>query len=127
MVKSLAGCYKRLLSNLFIVIFILSLGHFIFNLFDVVKVQSIESSDIHALWKISSSDFLLSPSNKTISTQNDTNYLQDLLILYNTNIIDSNSKVISNVTVITSGNKIIEIIDKNSLNKYNFFKKLSQF
>ena len=122
MAKSLAGCYKRLLSNLFIVIFILSLGHFIFDLFDIVKVQSIESSDIHALWKISSSGFLLSPSNKTISTQNDTNDLQDLLILYNTNIIDSNSKVISNVTVITSGNKIIEVIDENSPNKYYFSK-----
>jgi imidazolonepropionase-like amidohydrolase len=122
MVKLLTGHYKKILTKLSIVIIIFSLGHLIFNNFDVVKAQINESSDIPNLMKTSSSEFLYAHSNKTINTQNDTDGLHHVFILYNTNIIDSNSKLIPNVTVITSGNKIIEVFDKNSSNKYTFSK-----
>ncbi|HSA74803.1 MAG TPA: amidohydrolase family protein [Candidatus Nitrosocosmicus sp.] len=118
----MTGHYKKTITKLFIVIIIFSLGHFIFNNFDAVKAQTNESSNIPNLLKTSSSEFLHAQSNNIIYTQNDTNSLQDLFILYNTNIIDGNSKLISNATIITSGNKIIKIIHKNSTDKYDFSK-----
>ena len=54
--------------------------------------------------------------------QNDTNYSHDLVILYNTNILDGDSKLRSNSTIITSGNRILEVIDKDSPDKYYFYK-----
>ena len=122
MLKFLTGHYKKTITKLSIVIIIFTLGHFIFNNFDVVKAQTNESFDIPNLWKTSPSEFLHKHPNKTIYAQDDTKGLRDLFILYNTNIIDSNSKLVSNATIITSGNKIIEVIDKNSTNKYNFSK-----
>jgi hypothetical protein len=120
--KFLTGHYKKTVTKLSIVIIIFTLGHFIFNNFYVVKAQTNESFDVPNLLKMSSSEFLHANSNKTIYAQNDTNYLHDLFILYNTNFIDGNSKLVSNATIITSGNKIIDIIDKNNTNKYNFSK-----
>ena len=45
------------------------------------------------------------------------------MILYNPNIIDGDSTLRSNSTIITSGNRIIEVIDKDSPDKYYFYKK----
>ena len=44
------------------------------------------------------------------------------MILFNTNIIDGNSKLRSNTTIVTSENTIIELIDKDGLNKHYFYK-----
>ena len=118
MLKFLTDHYKKTLTNLSIFIIIFIPGTFIFNNLDVAKAQTNESSDISNLLKTSSSESLHAHPNKTIYTFDDVNGLHDLFILYNTNIIDGNSKLISNATIIIGGNKIIEIMDKNSSNKY---------
>ncbi|CAN5742212.1 hypothetical protein BH23THE1_BH23THE1_28500 [soil metagenome] len=122
MLQFLASRNKKILTNSIIIIIIFSLGYSIFNVFDIVKAQTTESSNTNNLVKASLSELPPPQSNKAISTQNDTNYSHNLLILYNTNIIDGNSKLISNNTIITSGNKIIDVIDKDSSDKYYFYK-----
>ena len=87
-----------------------------------MKAETISSSYADNLLKASLLELPPLQSNKTKSTQNDTNYLHNLLILYNANIIDGNSKLRSNSTIIISGNRIIEVIDKDSPNKYYFYK-----
>ena len=87
-----------------------------------MKAETIRSSTTNNLLKVSSLELPPLQSNKTKFTQNDTNYSHNLLILYNTNIIDGNSKLRSNTTIITSGNRIIELIDKDGLNKHYFYK-----
>lgn len=122
MLEFLASRNKKILTNSIIIIIIFSLGYSIFNVFDIVKAQTTESSNTNNLVKASLLELPPPQSNKTISTQNDTDYSHNLLILYNTNIIDGNSKLISNNTIITSGNKIIDVIDKDSSDKYYFYK-----
>lgn len=117
------GCYKRLSANFFTIIIVFSIGHFNFNIFEIVKAQEIESFDTLTVEKKSSSDFLLSHPNKIISSHNNnTKETHEIMILYNTNIINGNFKIISNVTIITCGNNIIDIVNSISLYKYEFLK-----
>ncbi len=123
MLKFVTSLDKKKLTNSITILLIFSLGYSIFNTFNFVKAETISSSYADNLLKASLLELPPLQSNKTKSTQNDTNYLHNLLILYNANIIDGNSKLRSNSTIIISGNRIIEVIDKDSPGKYYFYKK----
>ena len=110
------------LTNSITIILIFSLGYSIFNVFNFVKAETISSSNADNLLKASSIEPPPLQSNKAKFMQNDTNYSHDLVILYNTNILDGDSKLRSNSTIITSGNRILEVIDKDSPDKYYFYK-----
>ena len=62
-------------------------------------------------------------SNQLKPTQNDTNYFQNMLILYNTNLLDGNSKLRPNVTILISENEIVGLLDKDNINKFHYYKK----
>ena len=87
-----------------------------------MKAETIGSSTTNNLLKVSLLELPPLQSNKTKFTQNDTNHSHNPLILFNTNIIDGNSKLRPNTTIITSENTIIELIDKDGLNKHYFYK-----
>ncbi len=122
MLKFLKCRDKKILTNSISIIIIFSLGYCIFNVFSFVKAETIGSSTTNNLLKVSLLELPPLQSNKTKSTQNDTNHSHNPLILFNTNIIDGNSKLRSNTTIITSENTIIELIDKDGLNKHYFYK-----
>ena len=123
MLKFVTSFDKKILTNLITIILIFSLGYSIFNVFYFVKAETISSSNTDNLQRTSLLELSSLQSNKIKSTQNDTNYSHNLLILYNANILDSNYELRSNSTIITSGNKIIEVINNdNTQDKHYFYK-----
>jgi imidazolonepropionase-like amidohydrolase len=56
-------------------------------------------------------------------TQNDTNYDQNLLILYNTTLIDGKNKLRPNVTITISDNEIVDLINEYNINKFYYHKQ----
>jgi len=123
MLKFVTSFDKKILTNLITIILIFSLGYSIFNVFYFVKAETISSSNTDNLQRTSLLELSSLQSNKIKSTQNDTNYSHNLLILYNANFLDSNYELRSNSTIITSGNKIIEVINNdNTQDKHYFYK-----
>lgn len=103
-----------------IVIFIT--WYHIFSIFSTVKAETIGLTDTYNLPKTSTSK-LISIQSKEVNFTQDSNNSYSPLILYNANIIDGNANLRSNITIITNGDKIIEIIDKDKHNKCDFYKK----
>ena len=122
MSKFVTSLDKKILTNSITIILIFSIGYNIFDVFTFVKAERISSSNTDNLLGESLLELPPLQSNKVKSTQNDTDYSHNLLILYNTNTIDGDSNVRSNSTIITSGNRIIDVIDKDSPDKYYFYK-----
>ncbi|MDF0680734.1 MAG: amidohydrolase family protein [Candidatus Nitrosocosmicus sp.] len=122
MSKFVTSLDKKILTYSITIILIFSIGHNILDVFTFVKAERISSSNSDNLLGESLLELPPLQSNKAKSTQNDTNYSHNLLILYNTNIIDGDSNVRSNSTIITSENKIIDVIYKESPDKYYFYK-----
>ena len=123
MLKFVTSLDKKILTNSITIILAFSLGYSIFNGFNFVKAETISASNADNLQRAPLLELPSSQSNKAKFTQNNTNYSHNLLILYNPNIIDGDSTLRSNSTIITSGNRIIEVIDKDSPDKYYFYKK----
>lgn len=86
--------------------------YYIFSIFSTVKAETIGLADTYNLPKTSTSKLISIQSKEVNFTQEDSNNSYSPLILYNTNIIDGNSNLRSNITIITNGDKIKEIIDK---------------
>ena len=123
MLKFVTCLDKKILTNSITIILAFSLGYSIFNGFNFVKAETINASNADNLLRAPLLELPPLQSNKAKFTQNDTNYSHNLLILYNPNIIDGDSTLRSNSTIITSGNRIIEVINKDSPDKYYFYKK----
>ena len=123
MLKVVTSLDKKIFTNSITIILAFSLGYSIFNGFNFVKAETISASNADNLQRAPLLELPSSQSNKAKFTQNNTNYSHNLLILYNPNIIDGDSTLRSNSTIITSGNRIIEVIDKDSPDKYYFYKK----
>ncbi len=109
---------KKLLVNSIFIILLLSVGYFI-SVYDNIHTTVTGLSSINLTQPAASQ-----PSSERLNTiHNDANYSQNLLILYNTNIIDGNSKLRPDSTIIISENEIVGIIDEDIINKFHYYEK----
>lgn len=113
MLKFHICCKKKItIYPIIIMIVIFISWYYIFSIFSTVKAETIGLADTYNLPKTSTSKLISIQSKEVNFTQEDSNNSYSPLILYNTNIIDGNSNLRSNITIITNGDKIKEIIDK---------------
>ncbi len=120
MTKALTNYNKKLLINSIAILILYSLGCYASTVFNVAKAETDGLSNTELLH----TSTLPSSLDKVKPMQNNTNYSQNLLILYNVNLIDGNSKskIRPNATIVTKENQIVDIIDKNNIDKYRFYR-----
>jgi len=118
MAKDLKRDNKKLLVNSVVIIILLCLSCCI-SVFDIAKVEAVGLSNMNLTQPSPSQP----SSNKVKPIQNDVANSQNLLILYNINLIDGNSKIKPNITMIIYENEIVDLKDKDIIDKFYFHKK----
>ena len=110
--KYLNNNNKKILIISFALILIYSLSAYIYTPFDYAMALSIDGLSNN------SSQIESSLLYEVKTKQNNTNHFKDILVLYNVNLIDGNNNNIQyNTTIIINDGKIVDIINKNDINK----------
>jgi imidazolonepropionase-like amidohydrolase len=118
MARSLSSRNKKILVNSILIIILLSAGYWTLVFNDTkITVDGISTLNLTQPSLIQRTSDQLKPA------QNDTTYSQNLVILDNTNLIDDNSKLRPNVTILISENEIVDIVDIDNINKFHYYKK----
>ena len=118
MARSLSSRSKKIIVNSILIIILLSAGYWTL-VFDDTKI----TVDAISTLNLTQPSLKQTSSDQLKPAQNDTNYFQNLVILYNSNLIDDNSKLRPNVTILISENEIVDIVDKDNINKFHYYKK----
>jgi imidazolonepropionase-like amidohydrolase len=118
MARCLRSRSKKRLVNSILIIILLSAGYWTL-VYDDTKVTVIGISALN----LTQPSLIQTSSDQVKPAQNDTTYSQNLVILYNTNLIDDNSKLRPNITILISENEIVDIVDIDNINKFHYYKK----